>query len=157
MSIKADVDRGIEIRKLMIELKAELEGIDARLETAGLEGEQKELEDPEREGRQYLAKGTSAVVPVIFTADLLRGEFQRGSVAHHSISAAGCGEMGQFYKPFSGFANVFKNGKKFRAHATEILGEHAPAFITACVARDKQGIAKSAVKVDWDRALKGAA
>lgn len=157
MSIKSDVDRGIEIRKLMIDLKKEFDAIEARLEEAGLNGEQKELEDAEREGRQYLAKGTSAIVPVIFTADLLRGSFQADSATHHKIDLAAKGNIRQFYKRVSAFANLFDNGKNFRAHATEVLSEHAPAFITACVARDKQGIAKSAVKVDWDRALKGGA
>jgi hypothetical protein len=35
-----------------------------------------------------------------------------------------------------------------------ILGESAPIFVDACLARDKNGIPKSQIKVEWDRASK---
>ena len=57
MSIQADVDRGIEIRSEMEELKAQLKEIEARLTKAALRSEQVPLVDADREGRQFLAKG----------------------------------------------------------------------------------------------------
>jgi hypothetical protein len=153
MSVKADVDRGIEIREQMEKLKAELKDIETRLHHAALHGEQVELNDAEREGRQYLAAGSDRIVPVILTADLLVGEFTRDSQRHISILSAINNRTGllQFFKPVNKYENRFDSGKKFRLHAAEVFGnELAPTFITACVARDKDGIAKSSIKVAWD-------
>ena len=153
MSIRADVDRGIEIRALMETLKAELKDIDTRLQHAALHGEQVELNDAEREGRQYLAAGSDRIVPVILTADLIIGEFVRDSKRHLEIMDAMQNRTGlhDFFKPVHKYENRFDSGKKFRMRAAEVFGkELAPKFITACVARDKDGIAKSSIKVAWD-------
>lgn len=152
MSIRADVDRGLEIRAQMEKLKVELKDIDTRLQTAALKGEQVELQDADREGRQFLAHGTERVLPVILTADMLVGEFGRDSARHKEIIDAVQNRTGllQFFKPVSKFENRFDNGKKFRLLAKEVFADLGPAFITACVARDKDGIAKSAVKVMWE-------
>ena len=150
MSIKADVDRGIEIREQMEKLKAELKDIETRLHHAALHGEQVELNDAEREGRQYLATGSDRIVPVILTADLIRASFTANSEIHRQIAAVANGWINRFYKPESKYESRFDSGKKFRQMAAELLGLNAPAFITACVARDKDGIAKSSIKVAWD-------
>ena len=154
MSLRADVDRGLEIREEVEKLQTELKAIEVRLKDAGLNGHQVELVDAEREGRQYLAGGTSRVVPVIFTSDLLVGEFGRDTKKHLEIMDAVQNKTGvlQFFKPVSKFENRFDSGKKFRALASEVFGDLAPKFITACVARDKDGIPKSAIKVMWDDA-----
>ena len=154
MSLRADVDRGLEIRDEIEKLQTELKAIEVRVKNAGLNGPQVELVDAEREGRQFLANGTSKVVPVVFTADIIVGEFGRDSQRHHQIVDAVENKTGllQFFKPVNKFENRFDNGKKFRAVAAEVFGDLAPKFITACVARDKDGIAKSAIKVMWDDA-----
>jgi hypothetical protein len=149
-----DVERGLELRKQIKKDQDELKEIEARLEAAGLDGEQVELKDAEREGRQFLARGDKHIVPVIFTADLLIKSFQDKSKHHVRIVDAlpeGV-SVKQFYKSSTKWEGVFESGKKFRAVADEMLGKDAPKFITACVARDKDGIAKSAIKVDWDHA-----
>ena len=154
MSLRADVDRGIEIREQIEKLQAELKDIEVRVKHAGLHGEQVELADPDREGRQYLAAGSSKIVPVIFTSDMIIGEFGKDSKRHMEIVDAVANKTGilQFFKPVNKFENRFDSGKKFRALASEVFGELAPKFITACVARDKDGIPKSAIKVMWDEA-----
>ena len=151
MSIKNDVDRGLEIRAQLETLTTELKDIQMRLAHAALHGEQIELTDADREGRQYLAHGTTAIVPVILTADKLMGEFVANSPKHELVKLAARGKLLDFYKPANKFVNKFDNGKKFRATAAELLAEHAPSFITACIARDKDGIAKSDIKIMWDQ------
>ena len=153
MSIKADVDRGLEIRAQMEKLKVELKDIETRLHHAALHGVQVELADADREGRQYLAAGSERIVPVILTADLIVGEFASDSKRHIEILDSLYPRSGLtlFFKPVSKFENRFDSGKKFRLQALEEFGKDlAPKFITACVARDRDGIAKSSIKVMWE-------
>lgn len=151
-SVRQDVDRGLEIREQMEKLKIELKDIEVRLQHAALHGEQVELQDADREGRQYLATGSDRIVPVILTADMIVGEFAANSDRHREIVPRAEGRLNEFFKPVNKFENRFDNGKKFRLRAGELLGLGAAAFITACVARDKSGIPKSAIKVTWDEA-----
>lgn len=158
--IAADVDRGLYLVERIEALKKELEQIEVRLTTAGLEGEQIELVDPEREGRQFLAKGSEAIVPVVFTADLLVKSFAAHSAVHDKIDAALADpgfQRPSFFARFTIYKTAIDSGKIFRARAAEILGEAAPAFISACLQRDKHGIPKSQVKIEWGRAEKIAA
>ena len=113
MSIRADVDRGLEIREQLEKLSTELKDIQVRLAHAALHGEQIELTDADREGRQYLARGTTAIVPVILTADKLMGEFAANSPKHELVKLAARGKLLDFYKPANKFVNRFDNGKKF--------------------------------------------
>jgi hypothetical protein len=156
--VRADVDRGLEIRDEIEKLEVELKDIDARLKEAALLGEQVELTDADREGRQFLATGSERIVPVILTSDMIVGEFAMTSDRQMTVMDSLHSfddrheKFIEFFKPVRKFENRFDSGKKFRALAAEILGEKAPAFITACVARDKDGIPKSAIKVMWDDA-----
>lgn len=153
MSVATDVDRGLAIKATIASLALELAAIEDRLVKAGLEGDQVELIDPEREGRQWLARGTQKIVPVVFTADLLVKSFANGSVVHGKIQAAlGERPLGNFFRRVSGFATQFESGKQFRAHAAELLGDDAPKFISVCLSRDKEGTPKSQIRVEWQRA-----
>ena len=152
MSVRADVDRGLEIVAEIEKLEVELKAIDERLKTAALNGEQVELKDAAREGRQYRAAGSEQIVPVIITSDMLVGSFAAGSDTHEKIRlAAGHGktDVDDFFKRVVKYENRFDSGKKFRARADELLTKDAPAFITACLSRDKDGIPKTAIKVMW--------
>lgn len=148
------VDRGIELRERIAQDTAELKKIEERLEAAGheagREGEHEPLKDANREGTRWLARGSSKILPVIFTADSIVGSFTRNTPLHRKIEAAAGDHLGQFFKPVSKFENKFKDGVQFRNRAHELFDKSAPAFITACIARDKDGIAKSSVKLDWD-------
>jgi hypothetical protein len=147
-----DVDRGLQIVGEIEMLEKELDAIETRLVQAGLDGDQVELVDPEREGRQYLAHGSAAIVPVVFTADLLIKSFANGSIVHGRIQdALGKRSIGDFFRRVTGFATQFDSGKTFRAHAAELLGLDAPKFISACLSRDKEGTPKSQIKVEWGR------
>jgi hypothetical protein len=154
--VRADVDRGLQIVDEMARLKDELDKIEARLEAAGLEGEQVELNDPDREGRQFIARGSAKTVPVVFTADLLVGQFQVDSEVHRGILRSmthdGLNHFRSFFRSVRVFKSNFESGKAFRTKAAELLGKEAPAFISACLQRDKEGIPKSKTKIDWQRA-----
>ena len=150
--IQKAVDRGLEIIAQIERLDHELKGIEALLEYAALHGEQQDLNDPEREGRQFLAHGSKATVPVILTADLLVKSFAAESATHKAIEAVAADKLTEFFKPVNTFKTFFDSGKIFRRKADEILGKNAPAFITACVQKNKAGIAKSQIKIEWDRA-----
>ncbi len=157
MSIRADVDRGLEICGELEKLEAELKLIEERLKKHGLEnpGLHVELQDADREGKQFLAAGTERVVPVVFTADLIVGSFGANTPAAQTIRVAACGNLTEFFKPVNKYENRFESGKKFRARAAEVLGSAAPNFVTSCLARDKDGIAKSAIRVEWKAARVG--
>lgn len=152
-TVREDVDRGLVIVKELAALDLELKAIEGRLHKAGLEagtrGEHKDLKDEDRGGKQWLAKGTEVEVPLIFTDDKIRASFTANGAIHQTIRNAAHGELMRFYKPTTKYEVLFDDGKKFRKMADEILGVRAPAFITACVARDKDGIAKSDIKILW--------
>lgn len=157
MSLRADVDRGLAIVATMETLKKELKAIHDRLGAAALTGVQVDLVDPEREGKQFLAPGTDRVVPVVLTADSVIQQFLKDSKAHKTISEVAGGKLTEFYLPKVTYEAVFASGKLLRSRAAEIFGlEDAPAFVSACLARDKHGIPKSSIKVEWDRAEKKA-
>ena len=151
-SIASLVDRGLEIRGQMECLKDELTSIEAQLEEAGLAGDQVDLQDPNREGKQFLAEGSELIVPVIFTADLLVQSFTHQSAVHDRVKVAADDKLPAFYSMKTTWKMKAKSGKAFRVEAAEILGPKAPAFIAACRDVDKEGIPKSKVIVDWDRA-----
>lgn len=143
------VDRGLEIRAQIERLEVELEKIEEKLRKAGLEGEQQDLKDADREGRRFLARGSAFVVPVVFTADKLMQTFKKSSAAHTQIQTIAGDLFSRFYTLTQTYETLCKDGKQFRAQANELLGPKAPAFITACLAKDKHGIPKSDVKVEW--------
>jgi hypothetical protein len=147
--IKAFVDRGLQLTAQIARLEKELKQIEGKLTEIGLDRQQEFLKDEEREGRRWMAPGTALIVPVVFTADKLMGSFKKDSAAHSTIRNLAGENFGEFWKFSQKYENRFDDGKKFRKHADEILGAKAPAFITACVARDKLGVAKSDVKVLW--------
>jgi hypothetical protein len=160
MTTKQAVDRGLKIRAQINTLTKELEAIEAHLERAALNGEQIPLEDEDLEGRQFLARGTEKVIPVVLTSDLLIKSFADGSPVHKAINLyCSVANLPKFFKPMKTWKTVIDSAKRFRAHAAEILGPGmAGNFIDACKARDKHGVPKSHTKIHWDRARdKGAA
>lgn len=152
MSIQSDVDRGLAIVAQVAELEAELKAIDERLQAAGLAGPQVPLQDEDREGKQYLAKGTGRIVPVILTADLIAGSFVDGSPMHEAAYGAAGPDLAKLYKRKVCWENRIDDGKKFRATAAELLGERAPRLVTAVTRRDKAGIPVSKIVVAWNEA-----
>jgi hypothetical protein len=151
-SVKALVDRGLEVRATIARFKHELDDIEAALSQRGLYADQVPLKDEDREGRRYLARGSELVVPVVFTADKIIGSFRADSAVHQTIRVAAANFLPQFFTLVRTYECTIDDGKKFRAAAADILGDRAPAFITACLARDKHGIPKSDIKVLWSDA-----
>ena len=151
MSIKADVDRGLEIQAQLEKLKAELADIETRLQMSALKnpGEHEELKDADREGKRWLAQGSDRIVPVILTADLIIGEIAANSPRAQTLQTASRGNLDFFFKRIVKFENRFDTGKKFRAQADTVLGPAAPNFITHCLARDREGNPKSRIVVAW--------
>ena len=159
MNIRNDVDRGLAIYEEIERLESELEIIESRLKEAGLNGDQVDLKDADRDGKQFLATGSKAIVPVVFTSDKIIGTFQANS-QDYDRAIHGLGDQSarltEFYKRTVVYKTLFDSGKKFRKRAQEILGADAPLFITAVLARDKDGIPKSDIKVCWrDQAVLG--
>lgn len=150
MSVKEDVDRGLEIKAEFARLQDELKEIEDRLEKAGLDGKQIPLKDKDREGRQYLAQGSARIVPVVFTSDSLISSFPDTGITYLNLRGIVGDCLGEFYKLL--WARRIEDGMKFRKRAHEILGDSAPHFITACLSRDKEGVPKSSVVVDWKNA-----
>lgn len=151
--IAADVARGLEIKSEILKLTAELKAIEARLESAGLEGEQVPLLDENREGKQFLARGSQHILPVRFESDLILGSFEIDSPTHLEIGAI-CGDLlPRFFRPSTKLDRVPKDGEAFRKLARTLL-EPAPfaQLIRAATARDKNQIAKCRTVVAWDDA-----
>jgi len=155
--IAADIARGIEIKHEMARLKIELAAIESRLEQAGLAGEQVPLQDADREGKQYLAKGDSKIVPIRFESDLIAGSFAPDSEMHKAVVAA-LGEnhkdkIVRFFKDTRSFERVPKDGQAFRKIARELLdGPTFARLVSAATQRSKDGIPKSKIVVAWDDA-----
>jgi len=145
------VDRGLQLRAEIATREAELEAVEAAMLCLARDGEKVDLADEEREGKQFLAQGTKQVVPIIFTADKIIGSFKPETETHRKISAANI-LWRAFYRQTFTYELIDKTGKHFRRHAEEALGVAAAAFVTACVARDKHGIPKSDIKIEWERA-----
>ena len=154
-SIATLVERGLSIRREIKELTAELKQVEADLKSLALKasasGRVEDLKDADREGRRWLARGSSAIIPVVFTADLIVGSFAQDSKTHKRIEAAAVGNLREFFKPVRKFENLVDDGKKFRARAADVLDKAAPAFITACLSLDKDGLPKSDIKIEWDK------
>ena len=149
MSILALVDRGLQLHAEIKAREQELKAVEAKLAELALYKDQVPLSDPDREGSRYLAKGTSKIVPVVFTADKLIGSFKSDSPKHQEIVAAAGSHFGEFFTLVKTYESQIDDGKKFRLAAGSVLGPAAPAFITACLARDKHGIPKSDAKIVW--------
>ncbi len=150
--IAHDVARGLEIKKQQKTLAAELKAIESRLEQAGLEGDQIPLQEEDREGRQFLAVSADRIVPVVFESDQIIASFKPDSEIHKAIAAQAGQHFPAFYSDSRSFDRVPKDGQAFRRAAREILGTAAPAFINACLQRDKGGIPKSRTVIAWDNA-----
>lgn len=151
------VDRGVVLVKEIAERDGELKRIEKALKNVALEGEHQELKDAAREGRRFLALGTGIEVPVVFSADLLIASFAPESPTHTHLAALAGPKLDQFFVLRPSFEKVFDDGKAFRAHADKVLGDDAPAFITACLQKKKGGIPKNKVTVEWKEALGDAA
>jgi hypothetical protein len=153
--IAADVQRGLQLRQEIKARQAELKAIEKRLEQAGLEGEQIPLQEEDREGRQFLARGGDAVVPVVFESDQLIASFRLGSETEarlEEFAAEHPVELARFYEAETTYSRVPKDGLAFRKLARDLLGVAAPRFISLCIQRDKSGAPKSRTVIAWDNA-----
>jgi hypothetical protein len=150
--ISADVARGLELRDQIKTSLVELKTIEKRLEAAGLEGEQIPLQEADREGRQFLARSTKAgvVVPVVFESDQIIASVIAGTELHTTLTSIAGGHLSKFFTASNKLDRVQKDGQAFRKIARETFEQTAPAFINACLQRDKAGIPKSRTIIAWD-------
>ena len=151
--IASDIARGLEIRAEMARLKIELDAIESRLDAAGLECHQIPLQEADREGKQYLARGRDKVIPVRFESDQIVGSFQPDSIMHKSVAAIAGDHLAKFFKDVRKFERVPKDGNEFRKLARKLFEPDAYAkLISACTSRGKDGIPKSKTVIGWDDA-----
>ena len=148
----SDIDRGLAIRQQLTTLRDELAEIESRIEGQALIGVQIELNDPDREGRQFIAHGTTHTVPVILTADSIVGQFADDSPVHVRLKEIAGDKLKEFFRKKTIWENLTKTGKQFRSLAAMLLEEKAPEFVNGAISRDKHGIPKSTIKIEWDRA-----
>jgi hypothetical protein len=151
MNLATNVERGLQILAEFLKLKEELAAITAAIEAEALLGDQVELNDADREGRQFIAKGIAHQIPVVFTADSIVGQFQDGCPMHARLTEIAGDNLKNFFKKKTIWENNTKSGKQFRSLAKSILEDKAPEFISGSLARDKDGIPKSSIKIEWDR------
>lgn len=152
-SVKDLVDQGLILRDRITRDTKELKAIAVRLEAIGLTRDMEFLKDEDREGRRWMARGTTKLVPVIFTADKIVGTFKDGTPLHGTVGRAAEGKLNEFFTMTKTWENCFDDGKAFRQHAREVLGEiKGPALVSACLARDKDNLPRSDVKILWNDA-----
>ena len=145
------VDRGLALYEAIKAQETELDIIEKRLGDIALAGKQVPLEDEAREGMQYIAQGTSQTIPIIITADIVSKSFKHNSPAHARIEAAAHGHLTEFYRIETSWKLIPKDGKALRREAAATLEDKAPEFISAVLQRDRQGLPKSDVKIQWAR------
>lgn len=150
--ISADVARGLELREQIKTAQAELKSIEKRLEAAGLEGDQIPLQEADREGRQFLARSAKAgvVVPVVFESDQIIASVVVGTELHTTLTRMAGENLPKFFAASNKLDRIQKDGQAFRKIARETFEFEAPAFINACLQRDKAGIPKSRTIIAWD-------
>ena len=149
--IATDIARGIEIKAEISRLEIELEAIEDRLEAAGLLGPHVPLQEAEREGKQFLARGSGKVLPIRFESDQIVGSFQPDSPMHKAIAEIAGDKLARFYKDVRKFERVPKDGNAFRKLARKLLEPAQFAkLINAATSRDKDGIAKAKTVIAWD-------
>lgn len=151
--IAADVDRGLALAAQLDEIKAELKTIESRLQQAALEGVTVPLEDGEREGRQFLARGTAAVLPVRIESDQLIASFDPKSDLCRDLVALTLNRVGLLFRDVRKWERIAKDGKTYRAAAAEHFGPEVGAqIVSLTLQRNKDGIPKSRIVIPWDRA-----
>jgi hypothetical protein len=151
--IAADIERGLQIRQEIKALETELKAIEDRLEAAGLDGEHVPLEDATREGKQYLARGASQIVPVRFESDQIVGSFLPDSIMHRNALAIVGTQLPKFFKDVRKFERVPKDGNDFRKLGRKLLDpDQFARLVRAVTACDKHGIPKSKTVISWDHA-----
>jgi hypothetical protein len=112
-NVKKHVDRGLEITAELARLDAELKGINQALELAALNGEQVDLNDADREGKQFLARGSERTVPVVISADLVHKSFADGGKTYANLQQlAGLVKLREFYAPETVWKARFSGGKE---------------------------------------------
>lgn len=151
--IAIDVGRGIWIKRQIEQLTDELKKLEKRLEKAGLEGEQIPLQDAEREGKQYLARGTDYIVPVRFESDSLIASFAPDSEKHAELAAIAGDKLPRLFVDTRKFERSEDDGNKFRKLVRSLLApDKFAAFIQACISRKKDGMPKSKTVIAWNEA-----
>lgn len=151
--IAADVDRGAELHRQIAALQGELKTIEARLKSAALEGETQPLQDAEREGRQFIARGRNVVLPVIIESDQLIASFAPDSQTHQALLDAAGDQLPVLWREERKFVRVPRDGQAYRVALREHFAPDVAArILESSLQRDKLGIAKSRILVPWDRA-----
>ncbi len=149
-TLEQDIERGIEIRAQIKELEAELKLIEERIQIVAEQGHQVPLKEEDREGKKFVARGKSTIVPVIFESDLLIASFLPDSAVHKALAKIAGDKLKLFFKPVNKYERVQEDGREFRRVARANLEPDPFAqFIKAATALKKGGIPKSRVFVGW--------
>lgn len=151
--IKADIARGIIIKREITALTAELKAIEARLESAGLRGPHVPLEDAEREGKQAILTSPTHKLAVRLESDVLVGGFEVSSpLAKQVRELIGEKAFDVLFKIIHKYERKENDGHKFRLKAKKAIGDQAKylELIAVLRSKDKDGIPKSKTVIAWD-------
>ena len=154
MKLKELIDRGLHLVAQIDAANKELAEIEERITKEAIDKPELHvaLVDERREGRMFMAIGSAASVPVVFTADKLINSLKFGAAVEQPIRMAAGEFYGHFYAEVHGRQMLPRSGKAFRKLADELLGAKGPALVTASLSRDKHGIPRSDIRIEWDRA-----
>lgn len=149
-SLEEDIARGLQIGREMERLKAELKGIEARIQAFAEIGQHEPLKEEDREGKKFVARGGGVILPVIFESDLLVASFKPDSETHKQLVEIAGPQLPVFFKPVNKFERVQEDGREFRRTARRTFEPDTFArFIRACLDIKKDGIPKSRIVVGW--------
>lgn len=151
--ITADIARGIEIKKQLTTLTAELKQIEARLESAGLRGPHVPLEEAEREGKQAILTSPIHRLAVRLESDILISGFQIGSTMESVVRRIiGNKAFEALFKQVRKYERKENDGHKFRQKAKAAIQDQEKylELIAALRSKDKDGIPKSKAVISWD-------
>lgn len=149
-TLEEDIERGIQIRAEIEKLTAELKLVEARIQAVAEQGTHVPLKEEDREGKKFIGRGRSAIVPVIFESDLLIASFLPNSPVHTELEEIAGDKLKLFFRDVRKFERVQEDGRDFRREARKAFKpDQFARFIRASLSLKKGGIPKSRVVVAW--------
>ena len=153
MHLEQDIARGLEIRRQIELLTLELKAIESRIQALAEIGKHEPLQDADREGKKFNARGAGQIVPVIFESDLLIASFKPDSDTHKRLLEIAGDKLPDFFADVRKFERRQDDGRAFRRSARAAFGpDLCAAFLRGCLDIKKDGIPKSRVIVAWKEA-----
>lgn len=132
-------------------LKERIESIEAVLKSRALNVPHEPLANGSREGRRATLKEGDQSVSVVFESDLLKGSFAFDSDLTTNLQGLCGNRFDALFRTKTTCERRITDGHKFRILVhSELPESSAVAVIEALKDKDKSGIVKSKVSVEWN-------